>query len=160
MLLLPQLIESLATSTDQAISSQAPTDTAWKALPLPANGAHWPYRSDDAIAPLAIETIGETDHFYVKVVHWYTKAPVATVFIRAGRSAEISLPLGSFEIRYATGSTWYGTEYLFGEDTAYSIADSRFDFKREGDRITGYTIQLYLQRDGNLGTKPIKATDF
>ena len=35
---------------------------------------------------------------------------------------ELKVPLGTFEIRYASGKQWYGYNYLFGDDTSYSKA--------------------------------------
>ena len=82
------------------------------------------------------------------------------MFIRGGERLETLLPLGSYELRYAAGKTWYGTEHLFGPDTAYSRADERLDFRESPTGYSGYTIELFLQIDGNLETKSIRPEDF
>jgi len=83
-----------------------------------------------------------------------------TVFVYGGQSAKIDVPLGSFELKYATGDTWYGTKDLFGPNTACSKADKRFDFKRTGNQVSGHSVELYLQVDGNLETAPISLSEF
>lgn len=77
------------------------------------------------------------------------------MFIRAGQSAETLVPLGTYRIRYATGETWYGEDFLFGPQTSYSEADQSFRFMDEGYQYSGYTLELFLQRHGNLSTNRI-----
>ena len=92
---------------------------------------------------------------YRKLTDWETGAPVQTIFIRAGQTAETTVPLGSYRLRYAAGETWLGEEKLFGDATIYSQADKRFDFERQGNQVSGYTVELILQTDGNLSTRRI-----
>ena len=126
------------------------------AQPLPANGYESRYNLQEAIAPLEIRTRGNGTHYFVKLVDWNTESPVAAFFVRAGQTVEVDVPLGSYRLRYATGRTWYGERYLFGPETIYSQADSRFDFVREGDQVSGYTVELFMQADGNLSTSRIR----
>ncbi len=123
--------------------------------PLPANGAVQRYGGGRALAPLEIRTRGYDRHYFVKVTDWTTGAPVLTMFIRAGQSAETLVPLGTYRIRYATGETWYGEDFLFGPQTSYSEADQSFRFVDEGYQYSGYTLELFLQQDGNLSTSRI-----
>ncbi|MBW4443863.1 MAG: hypothetical protein KME10_22075 [Plectolyngbya sp. WJT66-NPBG17] len=58
-------------------------------------------------------------HYFVRVSDWKSNQMVLTAFIRGGDKIELKLPAGSFRIRYATGSEWYGEKHLFGEDTRY-----------------------------------------
>ena len=85
-----------------------------------------------------------------------TEAPVLTVFVRGGQSVNVKVPLGQMKMRYAVGSEWYGERYLFGPETSYAEADSEFEFKVEGDQITGYTVELFLQRNGNLRERELR----
>lgn len=127
---------------------------------LPANGAETKYYTDEANAPLKIVTKSSGNHYFVKVVDWYTNKPISAIFIHGGDSISTVLPIGSYKIRYATGGTWYGNRYLFGPSTSYSEADARFDFKTEEDHVSGYTVELYLQHDGNLRTKRISPREW
>lgn len=127
---------------------------------LPYNGWVQRYHTSEAIAPLQIVTRSADSHYFVKIVDFYTERLVATVFVRGGYRAELDVPLGSYKLKYATGSTWYGTQYLFGPTTSYSQADERFDFRVSGSQVSGYTVELYMQRNGNLETSRISAADF
>jgi len=99
-------------------------------------------------------------HYYVKIVDWYTDRLVQTIFIRAGQTVKTKVPLGSYKIKYAMGKTWYGEIHRFGPSTGYSEADRRLDFKEVDDGIWGHTLELFLQRDGNLHTSQISADQF
>lgn len=114
----------------------------------------------EAVAPLTISTRQGTGHYFVKIVDWATDTPVMTVFVRSGHSVNIKVPLGSYKIKYAAGSQWYGETYLFGPDTSYSMADKRFDFEEIGNHVSGFTVELFLQPNGNLETKRIRPKDF
>ena len=73
---------------------------------------------------------------------------------------EVEVPLGTYEVRYASGESWYGYEYLFGPGTSYSKADKTFTFKVVGNQISGFTITLYKVSHGNLHTSTISPTEF
>lgn len=129
-------------------------------LPLPKNGAATRYFTEEAIAPLKIVTKESGQHYFVKIVDWYSGELVSTIFIRSGQSVNVDLPLGSYKIKYATGKQWYGKTYLFGPETTFSEADKKLDFEVHGSQVSGYTIELFLQRHGNLKTKKISAAQF
>jgi len=128
--------------------------------PLPLNGAIKKYVQNKAIAPLKIKTRDSGNHYYVKLVDWDTNKPVCTVFIRSGQSVSIHVPLGSYKLKYATGEQWFGTKFLFGPKTAYSVADEQFDFEVQGEHVSGYTVELIQQPNGNLKTSEISAEEF
>ena len=44
--------------------------------------------------------------------------------------------------------------------TSYNKANSRLDFQLIGNQYSGYTVELFLQRNGNLSTQEISPTDF
>ena len=128
--------------------------------PIPINGAVKRYVKEEAIAPLKITTRESGNHYFVKIVDWYTNKIVCTVFIRSGQSFNLKVPLGSYKLKYATGEKWYGMKFLFGPETAYSVADKQFIFEVRGDHVSGYTVELFLQPHGNLKTNKITAEEF
>lgn len=129
-------------------------------LPLPKNGAATRYFTEEAIAPLKIVTKESGQHYFVKIVDWYSGKTVLTIFIRSGQSVNVNLPIGSYRIKYAAGKVWHGKTYLFGPETTYNEADKKLDFEVRGNQVLGYTIELFLQRHGNLKTKKISAAQF
>lgn len=130
------------------------------ALRLPDNGKIIRYHSSRAIAPFEIKTRSGSGHYFVKLVEWNTKKVVLKVFVRDGRSVEFKVPLGSYELKYAVGKTWYGPELLFGPDTICSKADKILAFKKKGNQLLGHSVELYLQLDGNLQTEEIPRSEF
>lgn len=111
------------------------------------------------VAPLKITTASGSDYF-VKLVDSRTQQLALTIFVRGGRSLEVSVPLGSYRMKYASGSTWCGVGDLFGKRTRYAEADATFDFEDKGNEISGYTVRLIAQSNGNLRTKGISASSF
>ncbi len=128
------------------------------ALPRPSTGVLWRSGSD-AVAPLEVRTTIGKD-YYIKVVDWTTKREVMTAYIRGGEPFETQMPLGTFEIRYAAGTQWFGTDLDFGPTASYSRADDSFMFTRDAQGVSGYTLELILQRNGNLQTDPIDPSAF
>jgi hypothetical protein len=85
---------------------------------------------------------------------------VMTMYVEGGRYFETEVPLGSYEMRYASGKTWYGTTHLFGPETSYAKADRPFDFSFDGSQYSGYTVELIMQSSGNLRTIPLSPNSF
>jgi hypothetical protein len=125
---------------------------------IPTNGAEKKYDNETDLAPLAIVTSEGTFHHFIKIVDLNNDEVIKTIFIRAGKSIETKMPLGSYEIKYASGEQWYGEKYLFGPNTIYTKADESFDFRETNNGYSGYTVELILQRDGNLTTSSIPSS--
>lgn len=130
-------------------------------LPRPSNGwvAYSTYRYGERIAPLTINASSLTSDFYIKLRRPDTKAEVVSFYIHGNTQKTVYVPLGSFEILYASGSDWYGTD-LFGPETSYCLFDELFDFYKEDDYINGWTITLEKQYNGNLDSNQISADEF
>lgn len=130
----------------------------------PSSGTtlHWTGGYADAItAPLEIKTgATSSEDYFVKVCRVGDTLDYMAFYIRGGESAECEVPLGTYEIKYACGETWYGVNDLFGSKTSYAKADDTFRFYEEDGYVNGWTIELYLQTNGNLETMPISAFEF
>ena len=128
-------------------------------MALPQNGATEWYTNSDRPAKLTIRTPYGSEHYYIKLVDAVRERAILTVFVRAGETADIQVPLGACKFRYATGKDWYGKEFLFGPDTGYFKTDKlhRLTSRREGNFIVTdhLTIELIKQLDGNLSTSEI-----
>lgn len=116
--------------------------------------------SGEMLAPLSISTRGDSSYYvYLKPI-----APPfgnsMSFFVHGGSGAEVSVPLGEYEIYYAVGEIWYGTEYMFGDDTTYVKCEGTFDFYEDGSYYQGWTLELYAQTNGNMDTDIISAEDF
>lgn len=126
---------------------------------LPQNGIITTHRKiSNAIAPLEIKS-SDDNNFYIKLINKKNKKTIP-IFIRANSTHEVEVPLGSYELKYATGEKWFGEADYFGPDTQYFKADEIFNFSREGRRLIGHTLVLYLVSNGNLETDIIEKEDF
>lgn len=76
-------------------------------------------------------------------------------YVRAGDTVTVGVPYKLLYIYFASGSSWYGSEELFGENTDYSKDDTVCNF----DEYT-YTYTLYPVADGNFSQTPIDAEEF
>lgn len=110
----------------------------------PKTGIHQIYTTDRLIAPFKIITSGSQNHHYVKLIDPSSKDPVVSIFINKGESAEVTVPLGQYEILYTSGTTWYGGLDLFGPGTEFLSLNKTYSFALSGDRtsVNGWTIQL------------------
>ena len=128
-------------------------------LPLPLNGEIQAFTTRQGVAPFEIKS-SYGGHYLVKLVDSYTQNPIMTVFVHGGMTVDVEVPLGTYEVRYASGELWYGYEHLFGAKTAYRKADQSFYFRNDGAQVSGYTISLYKVRNGNLRTSKIGKEQF
>lgn len=129
-------------------------------LPNPAHGSiYWYNGPQEVMAPF--EIMSETgSNYFVKFSDALTDSNVLGIFVEGGRPVSTTVPTGRYIVKYATGNTWWGYEDYFGEDTAYSKANTVFDFSLNEHGIAGYSITLYKVKNGNLRTSHIKRKEF
>lgn len=122
----------------------------------PPNDAFWikepKYRCDSI---LKINTSKDAS-YVVKIVDPYNGEVIMMFYLPAGISQEIDVPSGTFEIRYTSGTEWFGDDEMFGDKGTYAKADQTFCFS-DG---SGYELTLYRVRNGNLHTSKIRKEDF
>lgn len=123
-------------------------------------GATGLYTSQPSVAPLRIVTPTGDRKYFIKLVDANSGSVAETVFVYGGQSFKIDVPLGTFRIRYASGSTWYGEADMFGPETTYSEFDKVFEFTEQGDQVSGYTVEFVRQRGGNLPQRSMSAGQF
>lgn len=105
--------------------------------------------------PLSVEVKGD-DAYYIYLKALHTSLDTMEFMIKPGSSVELDVPVGRYEIYYATGKTWYGVDQKFGPETAYYKCDGTFQFTE----TSGWALELYEQVGGNLDTDKISANDF
>lgn len=126
---------------------------------LPQSGEIIYNGTSELVAPFEVRpSIGS--NYLVKLYSSITNREVISVFVRGGERTRINVPLGSYQVKYASGDKWYGYEYLFGLSTNYSRAKEVFRFDFDGTQYTGYTITLYQVANGNLQTESIPKSSF
>lgn len=122
----------------------------------PPRDAFWikkpKYRCDSV---LKINT-SQGASYVVKVLDPYDGEVILMCYLPAGDRREIDIPSGTFEIRYTSGTEWFGDEEMFGAKGTYAKADRLFTFKKGA----GYELTLYRVSNGNLRTSNMKREDF
>ena len=126
---------------------------------LPTTGTTWSYSSEAKLAPFEITApLGAS--CLAKLVDANTGRPVVSVFVRAGSTVTIDVPLGNYALKYAMGDKWYGETHYFGPSTSYGKADTTLSFGVEVNRYTGHSIRLQKSVDGNLRTSSLPPEEF
>jgi len=113
-----------------------------------------------SLAPFEVITQGLGDHYFIKLEEVISEKVVLTAFIRVGERFERDVPLGSMILKYATGTSWYGVDELFGPETDYYKADDIMVFSQNSNYYEGFTIELYKQVGGNLEVDEIDSSFF
>lgn len=127
--------------------------------PLPLHSEVRGFTGASRVAPFEIRT-SSGGYYFIKLVDSVTGKEALSIFVYGGLVANVDVPLGAYEVRYASGSKWYGYNYLFGPQTTYSKANEVFRFEAVGNQIRGYTVTLYKVAQGNLRTQTIRPEDF
>ncbi|MEO1558784.1 MAG: hypothetical protein AAFS12_03825, partial [Cyanobacteria bacterium J06632_19] len=100
----------------------------------------------------------QDNHRLIELIDWQSDEIIMSAFVRDGEMIEIFVPLGSYKIRYAIGSEWYGDKDMFGSEYMYEMTEqfssktAKLDFTIEN---SGHEIGAYCS-NGNLGQKRIK----
>lgn len=121
----------------------------------------------EKLAPLTVEASSGTNYYiFLKCLSSFGGGLVLpgsgnmSFYVSAGCSTEVYVPLGEYEIYYATGSTWYGPELKFGSDTEYCKCEDTFSFYSTPSGYSGWTLKLYPIFNGNVATETVGAEEF
>jgi hypothetical protein len=96
----------------------------------------------------------------MKLIRTSDNAEVMSIFIRAGHTVELGVPVGSYKAKIATGQTWYGESIRFGPDTNYAMLDITLHFSISESQLRGHELILTPIRNGNLRKTPLSASEF
>lgn len=156
---------SAPTVSEPSVALPAPSAPTFSepSVELPATGrirALWQHGAGTVLAPLKVITAPGSPNYYVKLVDWETHSPRLVFFVRSGQTVTVRIPIGVYELRYAAGQTWYGEVYRFGPETAYRKAEERFEFRIDDEKVSGFTVELIKQINGNLKEAAIKPSEF
>lgn len=149
----PAKIPQLLPSSDSVLQEQ----------PLPENGScKIFYPPERSVARFTVNT-DSANHYIVKLVD-SSKSSILFLFIHANSSAEIKVPLGTYEVRWVCGNKWYGYEHLFGSSSTYRKALQPLIFQEvltdKGKSIVGHYITFGSPINGNLPSSDISSSDF
>lgn len=150
--------KSSATPTPQPTSVPTPSPQPNKST----SGALFVVPRDERLAPFTIEAPVAYDCF-VRLHNNSDPKNDVGVYVRAGDTVTIDVPLGVYKLYYATGLDWKGAgaqnNMVFGPDTQWSTSPKSFVFSQDGEYYNGHSITLYSVFNGNLSTELIKESD-
>jgi hypothetical protein len=128
---------------------------------FPTSGSYKTHTNKALGAPFKIVSqVGDPNNYYCKLINAQTGITEMEMYVASGFSAEFEVPLGTYRLKFASGTIWYGEKYLFGDSTVCTEAKALFEFKVEGNRYVGNTVELYRRPGGNLHTEVIPRSDF
>ncbi|MBQ2785953.1 MAG: hypothetical protein IJF02_05570 [Oscillospiraceae bacterium] len=152
------IVAHVSTLIDSADSSQT-SDSDLIKIPEPISGHVFENTlSHDCVAPLTIETYGTVGYYFI--LDMVNSSAKLEFYVCGGDTVNFDVPLGTYEIYYATGEIWYGKDNLFGSKTIYQKCDDTFSFIMDAEGYSGWTIQLEPVSNGNLDTDIIRKEDF
>ena len=140
------------------------------------NGEFFVKPAYQSVCPFSVTAASDTDYYiYLE----YQKAPAKTTisrvkianaakpyeddvafYLKAGEQVEIKVPIGVYKLYYATGTVFYGTTDLFGDETCYYSSDDLLSFYTDSRYYQGHTITLMPVSNGNFDTDPIPKNQF
>lgn len=158
--------EGLERQRAQAIAERRAAELRAMEQPTPPSGLHYftsflvrRFDSPTGLPSLRVHAPGGL-HYLLKLSDWTSDAEALAVFVRSGETVDVEIPFGTYRVRMAAGTTWYGDKIRFGPDTTYSQIDQPMTFSIEGGRLAGHQLELSLVRDGNLRPSRINADQF
>ncbi len=83
-----------------------------------------------------------------------------SVYAVGGKTINIDVPIGKYEMYYCTGDVFYGNEKRFGDETRAYVADDILVFYVDDNYYQGNEITLYSVVNGNMDTSVINIDDF
>jgi hypothetical protein len=144
------------------VQYKAPEPPSCQGNYQPSEGVYRTYTNDADVAALTVRTASGSNYF-LKLDDMYG-SPIRSFYMYGGSTVTHNVPLGTFMLKYASGKYWCNEYDLFGPDTATSQADETFSFERKyttgGYTISHWTVELVLQRGGNLRTRSIARDKF
>ena len=158
-------LEQLGIETKKAAAIAAQQEAELKKLeqPLPKNGI---FKISDKrnlslynSPPLKISNAPGANTL-LKLIRISDASEVMSIFIRAGETVEVKVPLGSYKAKMASGQTWYGDAVRFGPNTSYATLDTVLEFSIQGNQLLGHELMLTRVKDGNLRQGPLSASEF
>ncbi len=151
-------IQAAPSKQETAPPSVDPTLT-----PAPfSNGRVVCFPSGDCIAPFTVKTSeGENYFILLNPVDFTAKQNGKLAFlVEGGKTVSRDVPLGEYEVFYASGETWYGPTYKFGPSSGLYKCEDTFDFTADEESTHGWTVTLYAVANGNLDTEAVDWSEF
>ena len=124
--------------------------------PQPKSGVYGIFSQRARLATLTIKTPPDANYM-VKLDDANTREPVMSLYVPAGTTQDVEVPIGQYVLKSASGERWCGDNELFGTSTSTSIAIETFSF---ASADVHWTVELIRQKSGNLRQRAIPRSEF
>lgn len=140
----------------ESVSERINTESLLDIVTPPPHNTTQRYKNSDC-ENLVVKTqlSDNIKYYYIKITRPNSSQAEQTIFIHSGQTAYAYVPPGTYDIKWVSGDTWYGSKYLFGNDSAQK-ANETTTFDTESQ----WTITLYPVSNGNLYTEQIDISEF
>ena len=148
-----------------SLSTKRPRTDVRSAISLstkrPRNGALLEPPNTQTLAPLSVKTSAGPEDYYIKLTRPSSQEAIIGFYVYGGSTREVEVPLGSYELKWATGTNWLNTRCRFGiKETGTYKAKTILSFEQSNDGVRGYSVELIKQEGGNLQTRGIPPSEF
>lgn len=122
-------------------------------------------RGRNKIAPLSIES-EPGQNYLIMLVNVANERDRSTIYVKGGEKYSTKMAPGTYVIRSASGTVWYGKKYYFGTSTRFIRLRSKdgnqqtFAFRQEGNMVYGMTLSLKKVAHGNMEEETISREEF
>jgi hypothetical protein len=146
------------------VSTPSPPASEKKAAAQPApvaisEGIVSASKPKERVVPLQVRA-GTGSNYFVRLVNVADERDVINVLVRGGTTLRVDMPLGTYRLRFASGSTWYGEKLLFGQATSYWTAEQTVTFRKDRNVPGLVAIDLAAQKGGPMKTAPLEPNRF
>ena len=136
----------------------APTPIAPSRVPI-FDGVVREARVKNRVVPLKIRGAPDADYF-IKIVNTANGEETSVLFVTGGNTITATMPFGIYQMRFASGKTWYGEFARFGSPTQYWVADQKLVFRSVRNRPQPVSIVVAPASGGALKLQPISTFGF
>lgn len=81
-------------------------------------------------------------------------------YVKAGSSATVNAPTGTYTFYYAAGEEWYGPDLKFGPETSFFKDPDLITLSEDDSSYDILELTLYAVPNGNMEPDPIDASEF
>lgn len=99
-------------------------------------------------------------YYYVKLKDHISQKEVLSFFIHEKNTVNFEIDAGIYDLYFAHGDTWYGSELLFGDDTEYMMAESPIIIDSNNESIQIWSPSIICGENLVIDATPIPQSDF
>lgn len=99
-------------------------------------------------------------YYYVKLKDHISQKEVLSFFIHGKNTVNFEIDAGIYDLYFAHGDTWYGSELLFGDDTEYMMAESPIIIDSNNESIQIWSPSIICGENLVIDATPIPQSDF